>query len=33
VQIAPQAGFVVAVLLLKMLRLQEHSLSPENWAK
>ena len=31
--IAAQTGFVIAVLLLKMLRLQEHSLPPENRAK
>src|SRR5215510_15500627 len=33
VQIAAQARFVIAVLLLKMLRLQEHALAPENGAQ
>jgi hypothetical protein len=32
-QIAAQARLMIAVLLLKMLRLQEHALPPQNRAK
>ena len=32
-EIAPEARLMVAVLLLEMLGLQEHSLAPENGAK